>query len=668
MELRCFLFTSDEDIAGTIRLVLAGLDVKGEACPNAVTAAERIANQSFQIVIIDWDHQPEAGLLLSTARQRKASERPITLAIVSDDASVPKALQAGANSILRKPIVVNQAKDTLMTARDLIRAKSEPAPAGAAAAASPATVRPAAPKPSPKPPNLGQPVPARPKETNLRAGEFLHAASSAPGGSFETDSDVSSFSQDQPLPAPIDPLAELETVAAPVAAKKFVEPPPAPEESAVPEKDEPHGLEWHLKQRGINRQAPSSAGAAAPAPAPVAGKPELMGFDQPQSPSVSSRGLGKESSEVHSFSELQAKKELKHAHKEEAELFAHIEAGPADAAEDAPRPPSRIGKRAIAGAVLLAACAVAAAPQAPWHPQMKVLWPKGQRSLHSWLNPQPVTPVQAPAAHEDFGRAGDEYKLPATETIPDATTDPSQIQVVPVVDPTKKPNPDAAAADPAAGQPSTQPAAPADGATPTPAGQTPAPAAQTPENQPAATSARTDAAGVSVVSAPAASTPVRSEVPVQVPAQVPVAVPVAAPPKLVQQTQPRQASVPGNIPSSLKSQLAPNSADPGGVKSPETAMSSIEPVSVAEGGERALLIDQPAIPYPANVKSQGTVVLQVVIGRDGTVQDAKFLQGSLAFARTAIDGVKQWKFKPYTMNGRAVSVQTLLTLTFKPGA
>jgi protein TonB len=147
-----------------------------------------------------------------------------------------------------------------------------------------------------------------------------------------------------------------------------------------------------------------------------------------------------------------------------------------------------------------------------------------------------------------------------------------------------------------------------------------------------------------------------------------VAVPVAAPPKLVQQTQPRQASVPGNIPSSLKSQLAPNSADPGGVKSPETAMSSIEPVSVAEGGERALLIDQPAIPYPANVKSQGTVVLQVVIGRDGTVQDAKFLQGSLAFARTAIDGVKQWKFKPYTMNGRAVSVQTLLTLTFKPGA
>ena len=82
----------------------------------------------------------------------------------------------------------------------------------------------------------------------------------------------------------------------------------------------------------------------------------------------------------------------------------------------------------------------------------------------------------------------------------------------------------------------------------------------------------------------------------------------------------------------------------------------------------ALLTDQPAIPYPTNAKAdQGAVVLQLLIGRDGTVQDVKFLQGSLAFARPAIDGVRQWKFKPYSMNGRPVSVQTVLTLKFKPG-
>ena len=80
-----------------------------------------------------------------------------------------------------------------------------------------------------------------------------------------------------------------------------------------------------------------------------------------------------------------------------------------------------------------------------------------------------------------------------------------------------------------------------------------------------------------------------------------------------------------------------------------------------------MLSDQPALPYPANAKGQqGTVILQVLVGRDGTVQDAKFLQGSLAFARAAIDGVKLWKFKPYTMNGHPVSVQTLMTISFKP--
>jgi protein TonB len=62
------------------------------------------------------------------------------------------------------------------------------------------------------------------------------------------------------------------------------------------------------------------------------------------------------------------------------------------------------------------------------------------------------------------------------------------------------------------------------------------------------------------------------------------------------------------------------------------------------------------------------VVLQVSIGRDGSVQDAKFLQGSLVFARAAIDAVKQWRFKPYSLNGRVVSVQSLITLHFKPPA
>ena len=100
-------------------------------------------------------------------------------------------------------------------------------------------------------------------------------------------------------------------------------------------------------------------------------------------------------------------------------------------------------------------------------------------------------------------------------------------------------------------------------------------------------------------------------------------------------------------------------------------MSSIEPVSLPEATALELLT-QPVDPeYPAVAKAsgqRGSVVLQVLIARDGTVLDAKFLQGSLIFARAAIDAVKQWRFKPYSMNGRAVSVQTVITLNFKPPA
>jgi protein TonB len=117
--------------------------------------------------------------------------------------------------------------------------------------------------------------------------------------------------------------------------------------------------------------------------------------------------------------------------------------------------------------------------------------------------------------------------------------------------------------------------------------------------------------------------------------------------------------------------MASTTPEASGNKPPEAAMSSIEPVALTESAARVLLM-QPVDPeYPAGAKAsgqRGSVVLQVIIGRDGAVLEAKFLQGSLVFARSAIDAVKQWRFKPYSMNGHAVSVQSTITLTFKPPA
>ncbi len=122
---------------------------------------------------------------------------------------------------------------------------------------------------------------------------------------------------------------------------------------------------------------------------------------------------------------------------------------------------------------------------------------------------------------------------------------------------------------------------------------------------------------------------------------------------------------------SLKSQTASTVPEASGNMPVEAAMASIEPVKLTESVVRGLLAQlvDPAYPDGGKASGQrGTVVLQVLIGRDGSVQDAMFMQGSLMFARAAIDGVKQWKFKPYSLNGRPVAVQSLITLNFKPPA
>lgn len=696
MALRCLLFTSEAGTAEPICQALTALGVEGEHCADPVGAIDRVTQQQFQIVIIDWDQQPEAVMVLTASRERKASQRPLTLAIVSEDIDVPKALQAGANSILRRPILMNQVKDTLTTARDLLKAKEFAAQAVAAGTS---------PSASPAPATIPASIAAGDEnKKNLRAGEFLQSSGPRPSGEFLVEeSGVPDFSGQ--ASSPIDPLMELEPTAAPVAQSKPLQtkqaPPenPAPPLPAVPPPapgDEPRGLDWYLKRAGLGPSAAAPAPAREAAP-PETSKPDLMGFDQAPTPSYSapahSASTGSSIEESPSAAERPIASEKKAEKKAEDRLFAYID-GESSESEAQPKARFRLGKGAIVLASLLAACAIIAAPQAPWHPKAVAAWARGQRSLHAWLNPQVVTNTQqAPESHESFARAGDEYKLPVAETIPDATTDPSQIKVVPVIDPTaKKPNNGTTDQGGQTVDSTGQPADPAATGTSNPSptdqsvgstanGTQPASGTTTPST-PQESTQPSSAQPLAPTSTPSSSTPISSppvtpnSTPVQAHPNTP-AVPSSllsprpadpAGPKVeVPQAGPN-ASVagPSNVPSSLKSQIASMTPDASGNKAPEAALPSIEPVALSEAVERQLLTDQPAIGAPASVKGQqGTVILQVLIGRDGTVQDAKFLQGSLAFARAAIDGVKQWKFKPYNMNGRPVSVQTTMTMSFK---
>jgi protein TonB len=695
--------------------VLTELEIEGESCVQAVEAVGKVTARPFQIVIIDWSSQPEAGFLLNTARERKPADRPLTLAIVSDDASVPTALQAGANSVLRKPLMPSQVKDTLATARDLLRSKLE-APAQAAAAAAAASSAAA---------NAMVPMEV---QSTLHHGEFLRPSSSVPGAQFDTESSDVQNTLDHAAAAQIDPLKDLELISGPgisqshAAPTQFAAaaPAPAPEPDPVSD-EEPRGLAWYLKSRAKSMPAEEGQPEAPPPPDKV----QLLGFDQRASLRQAEENPDAQTDAAQSAdprsNSLNSSAQRPDSQREEAALFAHItgEKEKKDSGKEpsAPRPWPK--KLVIAAAVIVAASiAYFTVPQAFLKKEIKLAVGSAARAGHNWLNPQPAPTQPSPQAHESFGRAGDEYKLPVAENIPDANTDPSQIRVLPMVDPTIKPpangtagaDPSAAQADvaapassdpaqtdanqAAAGQVPGSHAAPAQ----TPDGQTPP--NQSPQNPAAqnltsaipvqnrtsqpqssakqAASAPTDpfrpnssAAEPTGVAIPTPAVHTTQSAPVVQPASVqPVAVrPVSSvsfPSANSSNASPANLA---GIPSSLKSGMAQMSPEASGNKAPEAALPSIEPVNLPEAAARGLLLEQATPVYPPSARGQsGSVTLQVLIGRDGTVQDAKFIQGSLAFARTAIDAVKQWRFKPYLMNGRPASTQTLLTLNFKPAS
>jgi len=643
MALRCLLFTSDEGTAQSVRQALTDLGVETEHCTVAAEAVQKVSNTPYNLLIVDWDAPTEGAFLLKTARERKVSERPLTLAITSSDPNVSQALQAGANSILRKPIVVTQVRDSLTSARDLLRSRQDASLASSQAAAAAASAP-------------GATLPKGPEIANnvLRAGEFLQSTT-APGIQFVTEADVQNKIQktiEEAAVAQLDPLKDLEPVAASVEAKAAA---PAP---LPPSPAEPRGLSWYLKARAAT--APATQPSAEPA------APELLGYEQ--TPSEKHKETPTPLSEpLVDAANPAARPHTDSDHKTESELIAYM-SGESSPDSKPGAASSRPGlRRAILAAALIAACAVAylTVPRERWRQNMQLMAANAVHIGHNWLNPQTPAPAQVPVTHENFGLAGDEYKLPVAQNIPDATTDPTQIRVVPVIDPTaKQPNgaasnagsEDTSASDNSSQTPSDQPQTAVQvQETAQPGSSSPAP------GEALSTSAPPTPPKVAVEPGPTDAPPA-NVAPVRRDPMQPPANPKPRPAPVTASLKPQ----PG-IPSSLKSQMAPATPDMSGNRQADTALPSIEPVNVPETTARGLLLEQSEPDYPATAKGQqGRVLLQVLIGRDGSVQDAKFLQGSLAFARAAIDAVKQWHFKPYNLNGRPVSVQTVLTLTFKP--
>lgn len=74
--------------------------------------------------------------------------------------------------------------------------------------------------------------------------------------------------------------------------------------------------------------------------------------------------------------------------------------------------------------------------------------------------------------------------------------------------------------------------------------------------------------------------------------------------------------------------------------------------------------DYPEAARPA--KLQGVIMLDVVVGRDGSVVDVRALNGPEVLARAAMDALRWWRFEPYRVEGQPVVVETTVAVEFKP--
>ena len=92
------------------------------------------------------------------------------------------------------------------------------------------------------------------------------------------------------------------------------------------------------------------------------------------------------------------------------------------------------------------------------------------------------------------------------------------------------------------------------------------------------------------------------------------------------------------------------------------------PMKISEPVLQAQLISRLEPRYPPlalQTRKEGTVLLHAIISRDGRITALEVVSGSPWFAQTALEAVRQWRYRPTILNGEPVEVETSITVIFR---
>jgi protein TonB len=100
---------------------------------------------------------------------------------------------------------------------------------------------------------------------------------------------------------------------------------------------------------------------------------------------------------------------------------------------------------------------------------------------------------------------------------------------------------------------------------------------------------------------------------------------------------------------------------------PPKVAAPTKPLKVSSGVVAGNKISGSNPVYPQIAKTariQGTVTLQATISKQGTIEGLHAVSGPPMLYQSAIDAVRQWRYRPYILNGDAVEVETTIMVNF----
>jgi len=114
---------------------------------------------------------------------------------------------------------------------------------------------------------------------------------------------------------------------------------------------------------------------------------------------------------------------------------------------------------------------------------------------------------------------------------------------------------------------------------------------------------------------------------------------------------------------------APPAAIPASPNQPSVSQTPppVGQIGVSPAVTQGLLVKRVDPVYPKHAKHahlQGTVVLSAIISKNGEIRDLEVVDGPIEFVVSAVNAVRQWKYRPYLLGGEAVEVDTTITVNY----